>query len=71
MSNFLDLRCPHCGSTDRLDVEATVWLRITENGTDADLSANGDHEFTAASPTVCGQCGQRGELRQFDTGGAP
>ena len=39
MSNFLDLRCPHCGNTDRLDIAATVWLRVTENGTDADLSA--------------------------------
>ena len=37
MSNFLDLRCPHCGDTNRIDIEVTVWVRVTENGTDADL----------------------------------
>lgn len=71
MSNFLGLRCPHCGDTNRIDIEATVWLRVAENGTDADLSGNGDHEFTPESWTVCGQCGEGGELRQFETGGAP
>lgn len=45
MSNFLDLRCPHCGDTNRIDIEATVRLRVTESGTDADLSGNGDHEL--------------------------
>jgi hypothetical protein len=70
MSNFLDLRCPQCGDTNRIDIEATVWLRVTENGTDADLSGNGDHEFTPESWTVCGQCGAGGELRQFESGGA-
>jgi hypothetical protein len=43
---------------------------VTENGTDADLSGNGDHEFTPESWTACGECGEGGELRQFETGGA-
>jgi hypothetical protein len=73
MSNFLDLRCPHCGETNPIDIQATVWLRVTENGTDADadLSGNGDHEFTRESWTVCGECGEGGKLRHFETGGAP
>ena len=41
---MLELREPHShqGSTSK----TTVWLRVTENGTDADLSGNGDHKFT-------------------------
>jgi hypothetical protein len=69
MSNFLDLRCPHCGDANRIDIQASVWVRVTENGTD--MSGNGDHEFTPESWTVCGECGESRELRQFETGGAP
>jgi len=28
MSNFLDMRCPHCGNEDRLDIEASIWVGL-------------------------------------------
>jgi hypothetical protein len=66
MSNFLDIRCPACGNTDQLDVQAHVWLRITADGTDADASGIGDHEYTPDSFTVCGAYGHTGELEEFE-----
>ena len=65
MSNFLNVRCPKCGEQNRLDVVASVWLRLTENGTDADASANGDHEYTPKGLTVCDACGYSGRLSSF------
>ena len=32
MSNFLDLCCPKCDDTDRLDVLAEIWVRVTDDG---------------------------------------
>jgi hypothetical protein len=66
MSNFLDIRCPECGNTDQLDIEATISVRVTENGTDADLSGDGYWTYTPKSWTACGACGYGGELRQFE-----
>jgi hypothetical protein len=56
MSNCFDMRCPKCGGKDRIDIAATVWLRVTDDGTDADASRCGDHEFTPKSMAVCGAC---------------
>ena len=66
MSNFLDLRCPQCGADDRIDIAATVWLRVTCDGTDADASANGDHEYTPKSLAACAACGYSGRLSKFE-----
>jgi hypothetical protein len=68
MSNFLDLRCPHCGNTDRIDICAEVWIRVTRDGTDADASREGDHHFTPDSIAQCG-CGHFAKLRDFEAAG--
>ena len=56
MSNFLDMRCPNCGDEDRIDIEATVWIRVTEEGTDVDAAGDGNHEYTPKSMAVCAAC---------------
>jgi hypothetical protein len=66
MSNFLDIRCPKCRATDQIDIAATVWLRVMEDGTDADQSADGNHEFEPTSPATCNACGFAGQVRDFE-----
>lgn len=65
MTNFLDLCCPSCGDSDRLDVLATVWLRLTDDGTDADASHDGDHDYTPESPVTCHACGYAGRMAEL------
>ena len=66
MSNFLDYRCPRCAATDEIDVAATVWLRLTAHGTDADQAAAGDHTYERHSPATCEACGYIGTLGDFE-----
>ena len=66
MTNWLNARCPKCGNTDQLDVAATVWLRLTDDGTDADASENGgNHEYGEKNLTSCCACGHSGRLSSF------
>jgi phage FluMu protein Com len=66
MSNFLDIRCPKCDATDQIDIAATVWLRVTEDGTDADESKDGHHDYTPRSNATCNACGYYGRLQDFE-----
>ena len=66
MANAFDHVCPKCGDADHIDVAATVWVRLTENGSDLDLSAQGDTEFTPRSLAVCQTCDFSGRLAEFD-----
>lgn len=60
--------CPSCGRIDQIDVAATVWVRITDNGTDADASSDGHHEYDGASAASCGGCRWTGTLRETQPG---
>jgi hypothetical protein len=72
MINLFDFRCPNCGDESAIDIQAKLWVRVTFNGSDADASGNGDHEFTPESPAVCGCCGHCGTVRDFEeAGGVP
>jgi len=56
MSNFFEMKCPKCGDEDHIDIVATLWVRVTNEGTDADASGDSDHEYTprdAAGYSVC------------------
>jgi hypothetical protein len=66
MSNIFDMRCPACGGTDQIDILAEVWIRMCEDGTDADASGRGDHHFTPES-TACCACGHWATVADFDT----
>ncbi len=50
ITNFLDMRCPNCGDEDRLDIQATVWTRVTDDGADVDAAGDGNHEYEPRSP---------------------
>ncbi|MCW6512517.1 hypothetical protein [Lichenifustis flavocetrariae] len=67
--HFLDLSCMKCGDTDEIDIEATVWIRVTEDGTDADAGSDGHHEYTPRSMASCGSCGHTERLYAFEPKG--
>jgi len=65
MTNCFDLRCPKCGSTDEIDISAPIWARVTDDGTDTDLSKNDGHEWHDDSPARCAACGHSGKVGDF------
>ena len=65
MTNCFDLRCPKCGSTDEIDVSASIWARVTHDGTDPNSSKDGDHEWGDDSPARCAACGHFGKVTGF------
>ncbi len=65
MTNCFDLRCPKCDNGDQIDVSASVWVRVTHDGTDPDLSKDGTHEWGDDSPTHCAACGHSGKVTDF------
>jgi hypothetical protein len=65
MTNFFDLRCPKCGGTGHIDISASIWVRVTHDGTDPDLSKDGTHEWGDDSPACCAACGHSGKLADF------
>ena len=69
MTNFLDMRCPNCGDEDSLDIAATVWIRVCEDGTDSYAARDGSHDYEPDSPAACGVCGHFGTIRQFEQAG--
>ena len=66
MTNTFGYRCPDCGSTGQIDICASLWVRLTRDGTDADISADGSHTWDAGSPAVCRGCGFEGRAAAFD-----
>jgi hypothetical protein len=72
MTNFLNMRCPKCGNEDRLDIQATVWIRVCEDGTDADAAEGTSdlgHQYTPDSPAFCAACGHWAAVWQFELAG--
>jgi hypothetical protein len=65
MTNCFDLRCPKCGNSDQIDVSASIWARVTNDGTDTDLSKDGSHEWDDDSPARCAACGHFGKVTGF------
>jgi hypothetical protein len=61
-----NMRCPKCGADDRIDIAATVFVRLTSDGTDADESKIGDHEWDNDSLAVCYACGFSVTVRDFE-----
>jgi len=63
--NFADLACPQCGSQEEIDIQALVWTRLCEDGTDPD-AADRHHESAAEwsdnSAAACAKCGWDGRV---------
>ena len=52
------MRCPLCGESDRIDIQASIWVRVIGDTIDAERSAVGfapewEHDFAAR----CDHCG--------------
>ena len=67
MSNCFNMRCPKCGNEDRIDIAALVLVRLTADGTDADITDCGDHEWTDESRACCAACDFTGTVKDFKT----
>ncbi len=64
VASYWKMRCPNpeCKRADALDVYATVCVRLTPDGSDADESGDGDHEWDGESGCVCRACNWRGKV---------
>ena len=60
-----ELACPGCGRDDCLDVEATLMIRLTEDGSDADLSEDGGQIWDNDSSCICTSCRTSGKVLSF------
>lgn len=69
LSNW-NMKCPKCGAADRLDVQASVWVRLTGDGTDADASQDGNHEWDEKSSCSCQACDWSGTVKDAETAAA-
>lgn len=58
--------CPSCLQDDALDVQAHVLVRLCRDGTDADASGDGSHEWDSDSRLRCGSCGWTGLVRDAE-----
>ena len=65
MSNCFEMRCPQCGGEDQIDIQATHWVRLTSDGTDAHVADNSGHEWEDKSPATCCDCGHAGIVKTF------
>jgi len=66
--NTFGLTCPQCRDGGRIDICATVWVRLTPDGTDADESGNGDHEWEGRSLATCSNCDWEGTVNELKRG---
>jgi hypothetical protein len=67
MTNTFDLSCPTCHGGD-LDIQALVWVRLTEDGTDADASHDGGHHSNRDSWFLCRYCARQGRVSGLKEG---
>ena len=65
MIDYFHLRCPECGSSDQIDVNASIWARVTNDGTDPNLSKDGSHEWDDDSPARCAASAHSGKIGVF------
>jgi hypothetical protein len=65
MANSFNYACPSCKGTDSIDIAAQVFVRLVPDGTDCDLSRDGDHTWEDDSPATCG-CGWVGTVKDLD-----
>jgi hypothetical protein len=65
MSNCFDMKCSRCGASDQIDIAATVWVRLCDDGTDIFEAHNGDHLWDDTSAAECCACGHGGTVADF------
>jgi hypothetical protein len=63
--NSFEMRCPKCGDGSQIDIAATVWVRLTSDGTDADEAADGGHFWGDYNHARCNACDHQGTVKEF------
>jgi hypothetical protein len=71
LDNDFGMKCPNCGASDKIDIAATVWVRLCPDGTDSNEAECFDTEWTDESAAKCCACGHSGIVRDFDTERSP
>ncbi|WP_197028080.1 hypothetical protein, partial [Gordonia alkanivorans] len=56
------LQCPACDSSDDVTVETSVYVRISEDGSEP---VDNVHEYDDTSPAQCTNCGHREDFGGF------
>jgi hypothetical protein len=72
LSNTFNLACPSCDEDLLIDIQAKLWIRLRADGSAADESHDGSHEWDDSSPAYCGACdwrGTAGQLKKEETDG--
>lgn len=66
MSNCYSSKCPNCGRSDCIDVQAHVWVRLLSDGTDADQAQTTEHDWGEDDPARCAACDWQGVVSGMD-----
>jgi hypothetical protein len=64
--NQFGYSCPACGDSACIDIAAVVWVRLTEDGSDADISEDGSHEWDGTTAAKCCECGWTGTVAELN-----
>jgi len=63
--NDWNMACPTCKRTDKIDIQALVWVRLLPDGTDPDLTDDRSHIWDDGSKACCTHCGTSGAVWEF------
>lgn len=69
--NGFGFRCPNCGDTAHIDIQALIWVRLTEHGTDPDEAHDTDHNWEGSSFYLCTRCASSGRVCDLYDEGVP
>jgi hypothetical protein len=64
--NFFEMRCPKCGDDRQIEIQAMLWVRVCEDGTDAGAAEEGSHDWEPDSSAICRACGHSGQVHHFE-----
>ena len=65
MSNLFNMKCPHCGAEDQIDVAITGWVRLTPDGSDPAAAEDSESYFDTDSEAICWACRKCGTVSDF------
>jgi hypothetical protein len=61
-----DMSCPQCHKDDQIDVVASIWVRLTPDGTDDSGALGGSQqEWDNNSHCICRACGYHSNVGKF------
>ncbi|HEY2754595.1 MAG TPA: hypothetical protein VGJ01_02495 [Pseudolabrys sp.] len=58
--------CPKCRRANYIDIAATMWVRLTKNGTDPTSAFDGSCKWSGTSRARCNHCQYIGTASNFE-----